>query len=191
MNLWKGCVAKLPTNLVVITSNVTYHCWQVTRWFRQYSLRSVDSISVALLCAIRRWGNVIYTKNYKNWGHKIKIYIDFFQVHCHKILRTSPYICDLSAIELAIVKLQYLLRLCNTEGYFSLKVLHHLNSEGLTSITVEEWSRYYRLLQKVNVGKRKYMRRCGWKYIFKCCVLWWDDTNLSSDGCKETDSDCD
>lgn len=191
-------IPNLPANSVVILDNAPYHCRQEDKPPSQYSLKS------DMLTWLRKQGIECDASMRKSDLHekiekvrpKNKIYaVDtLLQLNGHEVLRTPPYMCDLSAIELAWSKLKYFIRSHNTAGDFSLTRLQQILSEGLAAITPEDWSSYSRHV--INI-ESEYWQKDGIledaidRIIVSVGGCDEDDTDLSSDGSDESVSDSD
>ena len=70
-------------------------------------------------------------------------------MHGHSTLNLPLYNCDLNPIELAWSAVKYFIRENNVTAEFSLSRLSSLTSDGISSVTAENWAGYYRHVRKI------------------------------------------
>ncbi|KAJ4437060.1 hypothetical protein ANN_17195 [Periplaneta americana] len=149
-NFEKWVVEKVIPNLstpsVIVMDNAPYHGKQLDK------VPTKSAVKKEMLDYLRRHG-VPCEENMRKFTlfslieqirPKQKVYqIDtIFANHGHTVVRLPPYMCDLSAIELAWSSVKNYVRSHNTTGDMSLKRLQELVQEGLKSITKEDWTGY-------------------------------------------------
>ncbi|KAJ4447175.1 hypothetical protein ANN_09176 [Periplaneta americana] len=149
-NFEKWVIEKIIPNLstpsVILMDNAPYHGKQLDK------VPTKSAVKKEMLDYLRRHG-VPCEENMRKFTlfslieqirPKQKVYqIDtIFANHGHTVVRLPPYMCDLSAIELAWSIVKNYVRSHNTTGDMSLKRLQELVQEGLKSVTKEDWTGY-------------------------------------------------
>jgi len=138
---------------VVVLDNAPYHSVQVDKAPTKYSVKSemiswLQRHGVACDSTMRKGPlyELIVTKKPREKIFKID---QLLNAHGHTVLRLPPYNCDLSPIELAWAKVKRYVRDRNTQGDLSLRRLRELTTEGIQSVTAEDWEGYCRHVQKL------------------------------------------
>lgn len=95
--------------------------------------------------------------------------------------------CELNPIELAWAQLKYYIRIHNTTGDFSIKILKELVENGIRSITPEDWQKNCRHV--VDIENRFWETDQHMEEV-EPLIITVNNDSIDDDDSESSDSDC-